>query len=129
MCRLRNVENHKAKGNDILEELNVKVGDKLLYRFSSFGYITEGIVTVKRVTPTGRIRIDYNNSQYDKYGREMGRDIWSGRSSLSIPTIEDYKRLNREAIISDALKIVKNLQQNMSYEDAIKILDIFEEDD
>lgn len=112
-----------------MEELNVKVGDKLLYHFSSWGSNVERIVTVKRVTPTGRIRIDYNDSQYDKYGKEMGCDIWSGRSSLSIPTIEDYKRLKQKAIISDALKIVKNLQQNMSYENAVKIIDIFGEDD
>ena len=54
-----------------MAELKVNEGDKLLY---SYGYSynrVEKIVTVTKVTPTGRIRIDYNDEQYDKFGNEV----------------------------------------------------------
>lgn len=43
-------------------ELSVSVGDKLLYSKYYLGRV-EKIVTVTKVTPTGRIRIDYNDLQ------------------------------------------------------------------
>lgn len=50
------------------KELNVNVGDDVLYRPSSYSRI-EKIATVTKVTPTGRIRIDKFTNQFDKYGR------------------------------------------------------------
>ena len=49
-----------------MEELKVKVGDKVLYRLWTFSGTVERIETVTRVTPTGRIRIDGSGSQFDK---------------------------------------------------------------
>lgn len=112
-----------------MSELNVKVGDKLLY---SYGYSynrIERIVTVTKVTPTGRIRIDFNDSQYDKYGNEMGnRDIWNCRSSLSVITEEDIKRIRENNAICKALKLVEKLdRKSLSYEKALQIIEILEE--
>lgn len=112
-----------------MTELNVKVGDKLLYRWGYSHNHVEKIVTVTRVTPTGRIRIDYNDEQYNKYGKEMGnRDMWSCSSSLSIPTEEDYKRIKENNAKKKALTIVGKLKMdNLSYDKALKIIEIFEE--
>lgn len=110
------------------EELNAKVGDKLLYNYGySYNHV-EKIVTVKRVTPTGRIRIDYNDRQYDKYGNEMGSsDRWSCSSFLSIPTTEDFERIKVNNAISKALSLMdKQNKKNLSYEKALKIIEILE---
>ena len=111
-----------------MKELNVKVGDKLLY---SYGYPcnrTERIVEVTKVTPTGRIRVTTSDSQYDKYGHEMGNsDMWSCKSSLSIPTEEDIKRIAQNNTIAKALNIVSKLHKdNLEYEKALKIIELFD---
>lgn len=111
-----------------MKELNVKVGDKLLY---SYGYPcnrTERIVEVTKVTPTGRIRVTTSDSQYDKYGREMGNsDMWSCKSNLSIPTEEDIKRITQNNAIVKALNIVSKLHKdNLEYEKALKIIELFD---
>lgn len=112
-----------------MNELNVKVGDKLLYIWGYPHNRVEKIVTVKRVTPTGRIRIDYNDEQYDKYGKEMGnKDMWSCSSSLSIPTEEDYERIKKNNAINKALRIIGKINKdNLDYDKALKIIEIFEE--
>lgn len=108
-------------------ELKVKVGDKVLYQYNSWGKGVERIKTVKKVTPTGRIRIEGMDSQFDKYGREMGGDVWSGHAFLSIPTEKDYKRIEENAVISKALSLVKDLsRKTLSYDKAIKIVEILE---
>ena len=112
-----------------MAELKVNVGDKLLY---SYGYSynrVEKIVTVTKVTPTGRIRIDYNDEQYDKYGCEMGKkDRWSCRSSLSIPTEEDFDRIKKNYAINKALYIIRKINKdNLDYDKALIIIKIFEE--
>lgn len=111
-----------------MNELNAKVGDKLLY---SYGYPcnrTERIVEVIKVTPTGRIRVTTSDSQYDKYGHEMGNsDMWSCKSNLSIPTEEDIKRITQNNIIVKALNIVNKLHKdNLEYEKALKIIELFD---
>lgn len=107
------------------EELNVKVGDKVLYRLWTFSGTVERIETVARVTPTGRIRIDGSGSQFDKYGREMGCDSWRGGANLSIPTDEDYKRIEENAVISKALSLMEKLnKKTLPYDKAVKIVDI-----
>lgn len=110
------------------EKLNVKIGDKLLYQWGYLYNRVEEIVTVTKVTPTGRIRIDYCDTQFDKYGHEMGnRDRWSCNSSVSIPTEEDYKRIRENDVKSKALSLIGKLnKQNITYEQALKIIEIFE---
>ncbi len=107
------------------EELNVKVGDEVLYRLWNLSGVVERIETVTRVTPTGRIRIDGSSSQFDKYGREMGGDSWRGGANLSIPTEEDYKRIEENAVISNALSLMEKLnKKTLSYDKAVKIVEI-----
>lgn len=107
------------------EELNVKVGDEVLYRLWNLSGVVERIETVTRVTPTGRIRIDGSSSQFDKYGREMGGDSWRGGANLSIPTEEDYKRIEENAVISEALSLMEKLnKKTLPYDKAVKIVEI-----
>ena len=107
------------------EELNVKVGDEVLYRLWNLSGVVERIETVTRVTPTGRIRIDGSSSQFDKYGREMGCDSWRGGANLSIPTEEDYKRIEENAVISKALSLMEKLnKKTLPYDKAVKIVEI-----
>ena len=110
------------------EELNVKVGDKLFYRTGYTHNQFERIVTVTKVTPTGRIRVDYSDKQYDKYGNEMGnRDRWTCRSSLYLPKEEDYERIKVNNAIAKALLLMeKQNKKTISYEQAVKIIEILE---
>ena len=112
-----------------MKELNVKVGDKLLYSCGYSYNITERIVEVTKVTQTGKIRVTTSDSQYDKYGHEIGNhDMWSCRSSLSILTEEDIKRIAQNNVIAKALNIVSKLHRdNLEYEKALKIIELFEE--
>ena len=114
-----------------MAELKVNVGDKLLYNYGYSYNRVEKIVTVTKVTPTGRIRIDYNDKQYNKYGYEMGKkDRWSCYSSLSIPTKEDFERIKKNNAINEALNIIRKLDSNsLNYDNALKIIAIFKESD
>lgn len=113
-----------------MNELNVKVGDKLLYSYGCSYNKAERIVEVTKVTPTGRIRVTTSDSQYDKYGYEMGNhDRWGDRSFLSIPTEEDINRINKNNTIAKALNIVSKLHKdNLEYEKALKIIELFGKD-
>ena len=87
-----------------MNELNVKVGDKLLHSYGYSYNITERIVEVTKVTPTGRIRVTTSDSQYDKYGHEIGNHT-----------------------IAKALNIVSKLHRdNLEYEKSLKIIELFE---
>ena len=86
-----------------MKELNVKVGDKLLYSYGYSYNITERIVEVTKVTPTGRIRVTTSDSQYDKYGHEIGNhNILNCKSKLSILTEEDIERITQNNAIAKA---------------------------
>lgn len=107
------------------EELNVKVGDKVLYQYAHWGDRVECIKTVTKVTPTGRIRVEGRDCQFNKYGREMGTDSWRGGANLSIPTDEDYKRIEENAVISKALSLMEKLnKKTLPYDKAVKIVEI-----
>lgn len=106
-----------------MEELKVKVGDKVLYNHWHFG-TTEAITTVTKITPTGRIRIDFCDTQFDKYGRQIGRRDSYSSSSISIPKDEDYKRIMQREVILKAESLMKNVK--LTYEQAVKIIEILE---
>lgn len=107
-----------------MEELKVKVGDKVLYRYNHWGSRIERIETVVKVTPTGRIRISGKDCQFNKCGEEMGVDAWHGGAYLSIPTEDDYKRIRENEAISKAESIMKNAK--LTYDQAVKIIEILE---
>ena len=110
-----------------MEELKVKVGDKLLYTHSSRGVKREKIVEVTKVTPTGRIRINNDDSQYDKYGEKMGdHNVWTGYTRLRKLTEEDYIRIKENNVIAKAKNVLKNIRlEDITYEKALKIIEMF----
>ena len=70
-----------------MNELNVKVGDKVLLTYSAYCEQRQRIVKVINVTPTGRIKVEGVNIQFDKYGRRMGkRDFSSDFYRISFVT-------------------------------------------
>lgn len=115
------------------KELNVKPGDELLYTSHHYSGTQKRIVTVIKVTPTGRIRILESDAQFDKYGEQMGRgtslatafDAWA---ELSVPTQEDYKELQEAKVIATAISAMNRVSKNLSYELAVKILKTLEVD-
>lgn len=107
-----------------MEALKVKVGDKVLYHHWHIT-TTEAIATVTRVTPTGRIRIDFCDTQFDKYGRQIGGKDSYGSSRISVPTDDDYKRIKENMAISKAESLMKNVK--LTYEQAVEIIKILED--
>jgi hypothetical protein len=101
-----------------VNELNVKVGDKVLIDDNK-------LATVTKVTPTGRIKTDKTGkTQFDKYGKEMGGDIWY-KSSISVPTEKDYKRLNELSLKRKAVNLMGRYGvDNLSVEQAQNIIKI-----
>ena len=110
-----------------MDELNVKVGDELLLS-SGYGYSSrERIVTVIKVTPAGRIKVNGMDCTFDKYGREMGtKSIWAARSYLKIPTKEDMERVDNNNTIRKAIIIINKLEKNLTLAQARKIIDFFD---
>ena len=108
-----------------MEELNVKVGDKVLVsgRYKENDYIAE----VEKVTPTGRIKLSGGSSaQFDKYGREMGANLYYSHW-LSIPTEEDYKRIEKNKLAGEIIYNIRSLNTDNLYNldtDMLKILNI-----
>lgn len=110
-----------------MEELNVKVGDKVLVSKGSRYKNEDFIAKVEKVTPTGRIRLsDRSPIQFDKYGREMGA-ISYYPYRLSIPTKEDYKRVEKNRLVGKILYNIRSLNTDNLYNldtDMLKILNI-----
>ena len=105
------------------EELNVNVGDEVLYRPSSYSRI-EKITTVTKVTPTGRIRIDKSTNQFDKYGVQMGNVGWRGRDYICILTPEKKEEILKKNEIAKCIRIFNDLKNKITYEQAKGILEI-----
>lgn len=114
-----------------MNELNLSVGDKVLY-YGGYSYNEwERIATVTKITPTGRIRIDCSDKQFDKFGNEMGRyDRWSPTGRIKKLTDEDERRIIEKQTVSKCLKMMSKLNsENFSFEKAEKILSILESED
>lgn len=111
-----------------MEILNVKVGDKVLVSKGSRYKNNDFIAEVEKVTPTGRIRLSDSSTQFDKYGREMGTNIPSYYPyRLSIPTKEDYKRVERNKLVGKILYNIRSLNTDNLYNldtDMLKVLNI-----
>lgn len=116
-------ESLRKKQSKMNEELNVNVGDEVLYRPSSYSRI-EKISTVTKVTPTGRIRIDKSTNQFDKYGRQMGNVGWGGRDYIYILTPEKKEKILRKNEISKCICVFNDLKNKLTYEQAKDILNI-----
>lgn len=110
-----------------MEELNVKVGDKVLVSKGSRYKNDDFIAEVEKVTSTGRIRLsDRSSTQFDKYGREMASNGYFPYR-LSIPTKEDYKRVEKNKLAGKILYSIRSLNTDYLYNldtDMLKILNI-----
>lgn len=114
-----------------MNELNVKVGDKVLLRYSAYCKQYEKIVEVVKVTPTGRIKVSGVNVQFDKYGQRMGRDFCSEFYEISFVTeeqiIEFMERQRKSSIINKAVKMCQKVnEKGLTYEQALKIINVFD---
>jgi hypothetical protein len=115
----------KRKEKD-MGELNVKEGDKVYYEYGYSYNRREEITTVTKVTPTGRIKVECSDSQFDKYGREMGKhDRWSSSASISEATDEIIQKVTESNTIKECLSAIGKLNdKTLDYSKAKSILDI-----
>lgn len=107
------------------EELRVEVGEEVLYCPASFRKI-EKIATVTRVTPTERIKIDKSERTFNQYGRSMGDSGWRGNDYIYKLTPEKKKELIEKEVIHKCLARFDECKDNLTYEQAKKILRILE---
>lgn len=107
-----------------MEELKVKVGDKVLHTSWSDRKIT----TVEKITPTGRIRVSCSTAQFDRFGNKMGNNgLYGDYAKISIPTENDYESIRREQVIHKAYRIIQELsRKKLKYDEAVRILEFFD---
>jgi len=111
-----------------MAELNVKVGDKVLFTSSFQGKTTEIITKVIKITPTGRIRVEIAPEiMFNKYGCEMGRlrGIYTTRY-LSALTPEKEKEIKEKGIINGCKKAFDNKKDELTYDQALEILRVLD---
>ena len=133
-CKSRRKKTEHSKNMEIwkMNELNVKVGDKVLLTYSAYCKQYRKIVEVINVTPTGRIKVEGVNIQFDKYGRRMGkRDFSSEFYQISFVTEEQIAEIlenqKRNSIINKAVRLCQKVnEKNLTYEQALKLIGIFE---
>lgn len=108
------------------KELKVKAGDAVLYYNGSFYKNDLPIITkVKKVTPTGRIRVEYSPSkQFDKYGWEIGSNTWR-RTNIEVPTAEKLQEVKKRIFIRKTIRQMQSCEEsNISYEQAVAIMKV-----
>lgn len=106
-----------------MKELNVKVGDKVVYEGGGYASRKE-ITEVIRITPTGIIRVATNpDIQFDKCGRQKGGDCWH-RASLLELTPELEKKIKERDVIAHCKR--KFNSTVIDYEMAVKLLEVLE---
>lgn len=109
-----------------MAELNVKVGDKVLFTSTFQGKTTETITKVIKITPTGRIRVEIAPEiMFNKYGGEMGRlrGIYTTRY-LSALTLEKEKEINERKIIDNCKRAFNLCKDKLTVKQAADILKI-----
>lgn len=111
----------------MMNELKVKIGDEVIYH--TRGFFSKSIITtVKKVTPSGRIRVEYNpNIVFDKYGREMGNKNSNYRLSISECSKEQKEKILKEETVSRCISKIMEEKDNLTYKQAKEILEILEE--
>lgn len=107
------------------EELKVEVGEEVLYLPAAYTKI-EKIAVVTRVTPTGRIKIDKSERTFNQYGRSMGDSEWIRNDYICKLTPEKKKELIEKEVIHKCLARFDECKDNLTYEQAKKILGILE---
>lgn len=80
-----------------MQELNVEVGDKVIYQYRVAEIQYEMIATVTSVIKGKLIRIDKNYRLYDKFGNEVEEKNYGSR--ISILKDKDIKRIEQKEAI------------------------------
>jgi hypothetical protein len=108
-----------------MEILNVKVGDKVLVSKGSRYKNNDFIVEVEKVTPTGMIKLSRSNNplSFNKYGKQIGSAGYFPYR-LSIPTEEDYKRIEKNKFAGKILHNISLLNVDNLYDKDINDLKI-----
>lgn len=104
------------------KELNVKVGDTILvtnapiFSESNIDDILE-LTTVKKITPTGRIRVTgrYGDVQFDKYGVEMNRALYKKTKRLLLPTKKDIAKAEKKNLVAEIFVKLASISQQQYY--------------
>ncbi len=107
-----------------MAELNVKVGDKVLFSQWHYTKTYERIATVTRVTPTGRIKVSGSEAYFNKNGDQMGNSMM--KASLSVLTPEKEKELTEAATIRHCRTVFD--KTDLTYKQAVRILSILHVD-
>ncbi|MBQ3285407.1 MAG: hypothetical protein IJH40_07175 [Ruminococcus sp.] len=108
-----------------MAELNVKVGDKVLFSQWHYTKTYERIATVTRVTPTGRIKVNDYEAYFNKNGGQMGGSMMM-KASLSVLTPEKEKELTEAAAIRYCRVVFD--KADLTYKQAVRILSILRVD-
>ena len=108
--------------------LNIKVGDKVIFKSSVYGSgEIEQIATVIKITPTGRIKIDLDDHQFTKDGHVIGNKNSRRILLLSEASEEDIARIAQSKAIRRACQLCDRVNtQNITYEQALKLIEILE---
>lgn len=114
-----------------MEELNVKPGDTVIYHTGNLYDIKYKIAKVIKVTPTGRIRVNCSDCQYNKYGERIGKkERWERTTYISKATDELLIEAREETAIHHAFDLCRNVERSkLTYEQAVKIIEILEPGD
>lgn len=116
-----------------MEELNVKVGDIVLFKSEYLGSRYEKLAKITRITPTGRIKIDKNDRYYNRFGIKIGKDPFEYCEICQITEdeIEAFKiKAKKSNTISKAYKLCTKIDRNdIDYEKAVKIIELLEENE
>lgn len=104
-----------------------KVGDKVVVNYNGLGAYPL-IGEVIRVTKKRRdVVVKFNGYEriFSSSGYQKNCNYWNAwRIQLLTPEMEE--ELNRRKIIERCQDLIKNIQANLTYEQAIKIIEILE---
>lgn len=79
---------------------NLKVGDEVAICFNAFGTKTFSITRVARVTPSGRIVVQYQNTVFGPGGIIYGKYEQGPRTQLVPVTPAVHEAIARERVLS-----------------------------
>lgn len=85
---------------------------------------------VQSITPTGRINVAFSNGCGSTFTMQFGKNGTNGKgyfqTTLGIPTPEIEEEIRRQDVILNARRVMGLLEEKLSYEEAVKIIEIYE---
>ena len=101
---------------------DLKVGDEVITNWDTIG-------VVKRITPTGRIVVDFGNYEvrYGKDGQELGNESVYYKANIRLLTPEKKQELEDIKTIRLCIKYFDLHHDLLTVEKAIRIVEILKE--